>query len=127
MATNTLNATNHDPETVIKVLNLCHIQWSLMDKEVIDDLIEYGRADATHEVLLHHHTGHPSGQTDKQLIHRKKAEFTIARTLYRARFQFNTSVTKHAIMLWIENFLPMFDSEIFNDDELNRLRNMVRD
>ena len=91
---------------------------------MLDDVIANGRANATHVCLLHNPAG-VGGQTDKECIHRKKARFTIARVLIRSRFLFE--IKEMALHLWIDTFLPKFNRDIFDAEELNLLRNQVRE
>jgi len=68
-------------------------------------------------------TAMESGMSDKALIHRKKADATIARVQIKSRHSMD--VKEAALLLWINQFLPKYNKDIFNEEELQRLRNRV--
>jgi len=94
-----------------------------MEQEILDNLITYGRANATHFCLRHNPTG-VNGESDKACIHRKKAHFAIARVIVKSRCSID--IKQEALLLWINKFLPKYNKDIFPEEELQKLRDRVR-
>jgi len=116
------NAFFHPHDKIQSVLMFTHTIWSKLEQEIVDDLITHGRNDATHWCLRHNRDG-INEMSDKALIHRKKADGTIARVQIKSRHSMD--VKGAALLLWINQFLPKYNKDIFNEEELQRLRNRV--
>jgi len=95
------------------VIHQAHLEWSKLDKEMMDHLIVVGnrnRANATHFMLRHNPNGLPNGDTDKETIQCKKACVAIARVMvHNCQKEW---IKKKALNLWIEEFLPKFSPAI---------------
>ena len=101
---------------------LTHTVWSKMEQEILDNLITYGLANATHWCLCHNPAG-VNGESDKACIHRKKARFTIARVMVKSKCSID--IKEEALLLWINKFLPKYNKDIFHEGELQKLRDRV--
>jgi len=95
------NAFFHPQSKTQNVLLFTHTVWSKMEQEIMDNLITYGRANATH-FCLRHNPARVNGESDKGCIHRKIARFTIARVLVKSRYSID--IKEKALLLWINNW-----------------------
>jgi len=116
------NAFFHPQSKIQSVLLFTHTVWSKLEQEILDNLITHGRARATHWCLRHNRNG-VNGVSDKAIIHRKKADATIARVQIKSRHSID--VKEEALLLWINKFLPKYNKDIFDKKEVQRLRNRV--
>jgi len=82
-----------------------------MEQEILDNLITYGRANATHWCLCHNPAG-VNGLSDKACIHLQKARFTIARVIVKSKCSID--IKEKALLLWINKFLPKYNKVIFS-------------
>ena len=112
----------HPKAKIQSVLLLTHTVWSKMEQEILDNLITYGSANATHWCLRHNPAG-VNGESDKACIHRKKARFTIARVMVKSKYSID--IKEEALLLWINKFLPKYNKDIFHEGELQKLRDRV--
>jgi len=112
----------HPKSKIQSVLLLTHTVWSKMEQEILDNLITYGRANATHWCLCHNPAG-VNGESDKACIHRKKARFTIAQIMVKSKYSID--IKEEALLLWINKFLPKYNKYIFHEGELQKLRDWV--
>jgi len=113
----------HPQSKIQSVLMFTSTVWSKMEQEILDNLITYGRTNATHW-CLHHNPAGVNGKLDKACIHHKKACFTIARVIVKSRFSID--IKEEALLLWINKFLPKYNKDIFHEGELQKLRDRVR-
>ena len=109
------NAFFHPQSKTQSILLFTHTIWSKMEQEILDNLITYGRANATH-FCLHHNPAGVNGESDKECIHRKKARFTISQVLIKSRCSID--IKEEALLLWINKFLPKYNRDIFPEEEL---------
>ena len=114
------NNDSHPKEKYAKVITMANLIWSGLDKEITADLIKKGRRNAKHFCLLHSPTGLPNGETDQQAIDRKKARYTIARTMVKSRYA--DWIKQDALEIWIDEFLPKYDRDTFTDHQLAWLK-----
>ena len=114
------NNDSHPKEKYASVIKTAHLVWSGIDKEIAADLITNGRANAKHFCLLHNPTGLPNGETDQQAIDRKKARYTIARTMVKSRYA--DWIKQDALEIWIDEFLPSYDRDTFTAHQLAWLK-----
>jgi len=91
----------------------------MLDKEIKDDFLVNNCTTATHVLLLHKPNGLLNGETDDEVIQRKKVHISIAWVLVHSRLDFWTK--EKALHLWINQFLPKFNPAIFTSDQLLRM------
>jgi len=91
------------------VLLLTHTAWSKLEQEILDNLITYGCANATHWCLRHNPAG-VNGVSDKACIHLKKARFTLSRVMVKSKYSID--IKEEALLLWINKFLPKYNKGI---------------
>jgi len=67
--------------------------------------------------------GLPNGDTDKEIIQRKKPRVTIARVMVHNPQK--DWIKKKALNLWIKEFLPKLSPAIFTPDQLIKMKHWV--
>ena len=101
----------HRPDEVAAVHDRAMFNWSLLLKEVVDDLAINGKANATSNLL-----DHPMDDEDDLYLlqtYQMVAVSAIHKTLRESQ-SMPFWIVRKGLTSWINTFLPDFDSEVFD-------------